>query len=312
MGIERVWFAKVADISRRVAGGDGQAGTGAPAAAQRRLAASNAIAVMAFEDLSPAQDQSYFSDGMSEEILNALTRIRELRVLGRSSSFQYKGKDVDPRRIGAELGVPHILDGSVRRQGDLVRIAATLISTVDGAAQWTKEYNGKLADLFDLQDNCAHDIAAELKIVLTGGQRPLVDKSPLIAKLRRASRRDAGQGAFRRHPPRAIGSSDGGSLDLSARVVEGAVAFAVPGLSPATGGRTGTPSEESAAARGRSTQKPRPACAQLQPVSQRRAADMVEPMARVEIDPNNETARYRGQRAVRDGTFATPCRVSMR
>jgi len=132
-------------------------------------AAQNSLAVMAFDDLSPAHDQVYFSDGMSEEILNALARVKELKVIGRSSSFQYKGKNIDARRIGQELGVAHPLEGSVRRQGDQLRITATLVQTTDGEQEWSKAYDGKLADVFDLQESCARDIAAELKVALASG-----------------------------------------------------------------------------------------------------------------------------------------------
>ena len=300
MGIERVWFA--ARTSSPAAAPAAQAAAaGAPAATAPSPASSNAIAVMAFEDLSPAHDQGYFSDGMAEEILNALTRIKELRVLGRSSSFQYKGKDIDPRRIGAELGVAHILDGSVRRQGDLVRIAATLISTVDGAAQWTKEYNGKLADLFDLQDNCAHDIATELKIVLTGVQRPLVDKvtaNPeayaLYVEAQTLVRERFGDSL-----PRAIEKLDAAvKLDPSfARAwSKRSVAYAVLAQYVPSDWRQNWDASEESARRALaldSNDAEAYAARSYNLFSQRRYVDMVEPMRRaLQIEPDNETARY--------------------
>src|SRR5579863_71393 len=148
-----------------------------PVSQSAAAAAKNSIAVMAFTDLSPGRDQEYFSDGMAEEILNALARVKELTVIGRSSSFQFKGKNVGARQIGAELGAAHLLEGAVRRQGDRVRITATLIRAADGVQQWSKAYDGKLADVFDLQESCARDIATELKVVLTGdGEHRLVDK----------------------------------------------------------------------------------------------------------------------------------------
>ncbi len=303
MGIERIWFAARTSSPAVSSTATGQAaGTGAPAAATAPAAASpNAIAVMAFEDLSPAHDQGYFSDGMAEEILNALTRIRELRVLGRSSSFQYKGKDIDPRRIGAELGVAHILDGSVRRQGDLVRIAATLISTVDGAAQWTKEYNGKLADLFDLQDNCAHDIASELKIVLTGGQRPLVDKvtaNPeayaLYVEAQTLIGRRVGDSL-----PHAIEKLDR-ALQLDPSFARAwsrrAVAYAVLAQYVSGEWRANWDASEESVRRALAIDQndaEAHAVRSYNLFSQRRYAEMVEPMERaLQIDPGNETARY--------------------
>jgi len=313
MGIERVWFAGRTSpaASSSEMGSESFSGnrTQARSTTSHRendsdpisAASANAIAVMAFEDLSPAHDQGYFSDGMAEEILNALARIRELRVLGRSSSFQYKGKDVDPRRIGAELGVAHILDGSVRRQGDLVRIAATLISTVDGAAQWTKEYNGKLADLFDLQDNCAHDIASELKIVLTGGQRPLVDKvtaNPeayaLYVEAQTLVRERFGDSL-----PRAIEKLDAAvKLDPSfARAwSKRAVAFAVLAQYVAGDWRQNWDKSEESARRALAldaNDAEAHAARSYNLFSQRRYVDMVEPMRHaLQVDPDNETARY--------------------
>ena len=303
MGIERVWFAARTShpgaspaATGQMAGASSSAGAATPAATS-----ANAIAVMAFADLSPAHDQGYFSDGMAEEILNALARIRELRVLGRSSSFQYKGKDIDPRRIGAELGVAHILDGSVRRQGDLVRIAATLISTVDGAAQWTKEYNGKLADLFDLQDNCAHDIAAELKIVLAGAQRPLVDKvtaNPeayaLYVEAQTLIGRRVGESL-----PRAIEKLDR-ALQLDPSFARAwsrrAVAYAVLAQYVSGDWRANWDASEESVRRALAIDQNDAeayAVRSYNLFSQRRYVEMVEPMQRaLEIDPGNETARY--------------------
>ena len=152
----------------------GSAASTSPAA----IATPNSMAVLAFDDLSPAHDQGYFSDGMAEEILNALARIKALKVVGRSSSFQFKGKNATPEQIGAQLGVAHILQGSVRKQGEQLRITATLVQTADGVQQWSKTYDGKLADVFDVQESCARDIATELKVVLAGnGEQRLVDKS---------------------------------------------------------------------------------------------------------------------------------------
>jgi TolB-like protein len=293
MLIERIWFAERRTAAPTVTGTENPfAGKAAP---------TNSIAVMAFDDLSPAHDQGYFSDGMAEEILNALGRIKELRVLGRSSSFQYKGKDVDPRRIGVELGVAHILDGSVRRQGDLVRIAATLISTADGVAQWTKEYNGKLADLFDLQDNCARDIAAELKIVLTGGTRPLVDKvtgNPeayaLYVEAQALVRERFGDSL-----PRAIEKLDAAlKLDPSfARAwSKRAVAYAV--LAQYVGGdwQANWDASEQSASRALAldpNDAEAYAARSYNLFSQRHYVEMVEPIEHaLQLDPDDETARF--------------------
>jgi TolB-like protein/tetratricopeptide (TPR) repeat protein len=136
------------------------------------------IAVLPFADLSQKADQGSFSDGMAEEILNALTRIKNLKVVGRASSFHYKGKDVGLKTIGADLGVAHILEGSVRNQGEQLRITTTLLQTSNGVQEWSSTYDGKLADVFNLQESCARDIATHLDVFLgEDGKQRLVDKS---------------------------------------------------------------------------------------------------------------------------------------
>ena len=136
------------------------------------------IAVLPFSDLSPNRDQESFSDGMAEEILNALAHIKDLKVVGRASSFFYKGKNVSLKQIGVELGVANILEGSVRKQGEQVRITSALSRTADGLQVWSKSYNGTLANIFDLQESCARDIAAELNVVLADpSEARLVEKS---------------------------------------------------------------------------------------------------------------------------------------
>ncbi len=139
---------------------------------------AKSIAVLPFEDLSPKRDQQSFSDGMAEEILNALTRLKSLKVVGRASSFRYRGEDRDLKKIGSDLGVAHVLQGSVRNQGDQLRITTTLLKTSDGVQAWSNSYDGKLADIFNLQESCARDIADQLNVVLgDNGQQRLVDKT---------------------------------------------------------------------------------------------------------------------------------------
>src|SRR5207249_12294622 len=138
---------------------------------------SKSIAVLPFTDLSPNRDQESFSDGMTEEILNALAHIKDLKVVGRASSFFYKGKNVSLKQIGSELGVANVLEGSVRKQGEQVRITSALSRAADGLQVWSKAYNGTLANIFDLQESFARDIAGELNVVLADpSEARLVDK----------------------------------------------------------------------------------------------------------------------------------------
>jgi serine/threonine protein kinase len=134
------------------------------------------IAVLPFTNLSPDPDAEYFSDGMTEEIIMALSRVRGLRVAARSSSFSFKGREVDARAIGEQLRVRTLLEGSVRRSGNRVRLTAQLISVADGYSLWSQTYERTLADVFAVQDELARAIAANLTQRVAGtSSGPLVE-----------------------------------------------------------------------------------------------------------------------------------------
>ena len=141
------------------------------AAQQEKAENEKSIAVLAFTDLSPDKDQEYFSDGIAEEILNSLVRVKDLKVAGRTSSFSFKGKNEDIRNIGKALGVANVLEGSVRKQGDKVRITAQLIRTKDGFHLWSETYDGDLQDVFELQERIAQAITGKLEVILQGEQK---------------------------------------------------------------------------------------------------------------------------------------------
>ena len=124
----------------------------------------NSIAVLPFVNMSPDPDQEYFSDGLSEEILNLLAKIPALKVIGRTSSFAFKGKNEDLRVIGEALGVKTLLEGSVRKSGERVRITAQLIDVSDGAHIWSESYNRTMTDIFAVQDDVAAAIIDALQI----------------------------------------------------------------------------------------------------------------------------------------------------
>jgi TolB-like protein len=128
----------------------------------------NSIAVMAFADMSPQQDHEYFSDGISEELLNLLAKIPELKVISRTSSFSYKGKNTTATEIGDELKVSHILEGSIRKSGNTVRVTAQLINTSDGTHEWSHTYDRELDSIFKIQDEIAAEVSKELEISLLG------------------------------------------------------------------------------------------------------------------------------------------------
>jgi TolB-like protein len=120
------------------------------------------IAVLPFADLSQEQDQEWFADGLAEEILNSLARTPDLLVASRTSTFAYKGSDKDLRVIATELGVAHILEGSVRRAGDRLRITAQLIRASDGFHLWSENYDREAADMIDVQEDLAIKIASAM------------------------------------------------------------------------------------------------------------------------------------------------------
>jgi len=126
------------------------------------------IAVLAFEDLSEAGDQEYFADGLSEELLNVLAKVPDLKVAGRTSSFAFKGKDTDLREIGEILNVAHILEGSVRKAGNRIRVTAQLINAETGFHLFSESYDRNLDDIFMVQDELATRIGAALQSELIG------------------------------------------------------------------------------------------------------------------------------------------------
>ena len=127
---------------------------------------NKSIAVLPFVDMSQAKDQEYFADGISEEVLNLLVKLPELKVIARTSSFAYKGKDTKIPEIGRELGVAHVLEGSVRKAGDKVRITAQLIHAADSTHLWSETYDRTLEDMFAVQDDIAAQVVKALEVTL--------------------------------------------------------------------------------------------------------------------------------------------------
>jgi TolB-like protein/tRNA A-37 threonylcarbamoyl transferase component Bud32/Tfp pilus assembly protein PilF len=127
---------------------------------------AHSIAVLPFADLSPAGDQQYLGDGLAEEILNALARVPGLKVAGRTSSFHFRGRDPGTRRVGDALGVAHLLEGSVRRHGERIRITVQLVTARDGFQVWSEAFAGDMDQLFELQEHIARAIAARLDATL--------------------------------------------------------------------------------------------------------------------------------------------------
>src|SRR5438874_4639251 len=128
------------------------------------------IAVLPFTNMSGDPEQEYFADGMVEEIITALSRIRWLFVIARNSSFTYKGQAVDVKQVGRELGVRYVLEGSVRKGGNRVRITAQLIDAATNAHLWADRFGGSLEDVFDLQDRVALSVAGVIEPALQAAE----------------------------------------------------------------------------------------------------------------------------------------------
>jgi TolB-like protein len=141
-----------------------------PAAPSLPLPDKPSIAVLPFANLSGDPEQEYFADGMVEEIITALSRIRWLFVIARYSSFTYKGQSVDVKQIGRELGVRYVLEGSVRKAGGRVRITAQLIDAQSGAHLWADRFDGSLEDVFELQDKVASSVAGVIEPALQAAE----------------------------------------------------------------------------------------------------------------------------------------------
>lgn len=136
----------------------------------KAIAETNSIAVLPFVDMSPAKDQEYFTDGLTENLLHALAQIQELKVAGRTSSFAFKGLNTDLRDIGQQLNVSSILEGSVQKAGGRIRITTQLINTEDGYHLWSKTFDRDLTDIFSVQDEIAEAVANALRKTLLGNE----------------------------------------------------------------------------------------------------------------------------------------------
>src|SRR5205823_5013122 len=147
------------------------AGNGTPRQREVATAPQKSIAVLPLLNESGDPKDEYFSDGLSEELIAALAQIRELKVIGRSSSFRFKERKEETKTIGEKLGVATLLEGTVRKQGDRVRIVAELINAADGIELWTRTFDRELKDIFAVQQEIAAAVASSLKATLLGSDR---------------------------------------------------------------------------------------------------------------------------------------------
>jgi serine/threonine protein kinase/tetratricopeptide (TPR) repeat protein len=171
-------FSTAAELAQALAGQSGVPTPigGDPTVVPVQQPPGKSIAVLPFADMSPQKDQDYFCEGIAEEIITALTKIHALRVASRSSAFAFKGKGQDIRRVGEQLGVGTVLEGSVRKAGTRLRITAQLINVSDGYHVWSERYDRELEDVFAVQDEIAENIVRALRLVLTEQERRAIEK----------------------------------------------------------------------------------------------------------------------------------------
>jgi len=148
----------------------------APALPAAATPPAASVAILPFADMSPARDHEYFCDGIAEEIINALCCVRGLRVASRTSAFQFKGRSADVREIGKALGVGAVLEGSVRKAGDRVRVTAQLVSAADGYHLWSESYDRQLEDVFAIQSDIAQRLVRALRGALTPSENALLER----------------------------------------------------------------------------------------------------------------------------------------
>ncbi len=171
-------FATAAQLAQALTGQTGTTPPGSTAASHATQSAANSIAVLPFADMSPQRDQEYFCEGMAEEIINALTKIQALRVASRSSAFAFRGQNQDIRKVGEQLGVATVLEGSVRKAGNKLRITAELIKVADGYHVWSERYDRDMEDVFAIQDEIAQNIVRSLRVMLSAEEKRAIEKAP--------------------------------------------------------------------------------------------------------------------------------------
>jgi TolB-like protein/Tfp pilus assembly protein PilF len=165
-------FANAAEMRREL-----QSPTADGSAPEKAAAEQRSIAVLPFTNMSADKEQDYFCDGIAEDITNDLATVGNLRVAARTSAFAYKGRHKDIREIGRELGVETILEGSVRKAANQLRITAQLVSIADGYHLWSERYDRELKDVFAIQDEIARNIVQALKIQLSDSEKEALDKA---------------------------------------------------------------------------------------------------------------------------------------
>ena len=170
-------YSSAAQFGQALASGSMSTPTDTASLPQTVVSAAKSVAVLPFTNMSADADNEYFTDGMAEEIINALNKVQSLRVAARTSSFAFKGKSEDVGEIGKKLKVSTVLEGSVRKMGNRLRITAQLVNVADGYHLWSERYDREMEDVFAIQDDISQAIVKALKVILTEGEKKQIEKA---------------------------------------------------------------------------------------------------------------------------------------
>jgi serine/threonine protein kinase/Tfp pilus assembly protein PilF len=170
-------YSTAAQFGQALASGNLLTPTDTASLPHAAVSAAKSVAVLPFTNMSADPDNEYFTDGMAEEIINALNKVQSLRVAARTSSFAFKGKNEDVGEIGRKLKVSTVLEGSVRKMGNRLRITAQLVNVADGYHLWSERYDREMEDVFAIQDDISGAIVKALKVILSEGEKKQIEKA---------------------------------------------------------------------------------------------------------------------------------------
>jgi serine/threonine protein kinase/tetratricopeptide (TPR) repeat protein len=173
-------YSSTAQFGQALASGNVATPTSTESIPVAAVSAAKSVAVLPFANPSGDQESEYFTDGMADEIINALSKIQSLRVASRTSSFAFKGKNEDIGEIGRKLKVSTVLEGSMRKMGNKLRITAQLINVADGYQLWSERYDREMEDVFAIQDDIAQAIVKALRVILTEGEKKQIEKAHAV------------------------------------------------------------------------------------------------------------------------------------
>jgi serine/threonine protein kinase/tetratricopeptide (TPR) repeat protein len=173
-------YATTAQFGQALASGNLVTPTNTETVPVAAISAAKSVAVLPFANLSADPESEYFTDGMADEIINALSKIQSLRVASRTSSFAFKGKNEDIGEIGKKLKVSTVLEGSMRKMGNKLRITAQLINVADGYQLWSERYDREMEDVFAIQDDISQAIVKALRVILSEGEKKQIEKAHAV------------------------------------------------------------------------------------------------------------------------------------